>query len=336
MKKNILYLLVMCLLVTSACKKNKDNGTAELPGDNTVGILQAFTQVDENGRVNPPATVLTRRTYGQPDSLYNFVVNASLVKANAIATSDVGIIYTLDYSNLSAINLKRGLAGLAIYEPLPDSVLVFDKKTAVISSGKRISADVGFTISSKKIEGGHLYALPVKIAINGSGSYKVDGQVQTAYFVIKTESKTYPDFDRSAWKVLGFDSEETSGEGANNGRVIQALDGKPGTFWHTQYSSSLPGFPHWASFDMGSARTIHGFAIQARIDGPENGPKDVVVTKSSDGITWTDMAQFSLKQTNALQRIDIIPVDNVRYFKLTFLNNFSGNKYCVTAEIGAY
>ena len=39
----------------------------------------------------------------------------------------------------------------------------------------------------------------------------------------------------SAWQVVEVSSEETSGEGSDNGHAIHAFDGLKGTFWHTQW-----------------------------------------------------------------------------------------------------
>ncbi|PWS32870.1 discoidin domain-containing protein [Pedobacter paludis] len=335
MKKIFLNLALIGLVGFSGCKKNETT-LPEPESNKSVGILQAFTQLDADGRINPQITTVTKRTFGQPDSLYNFVVNASLVDASTTATNDISVNYSLDFTGLNTVNLKRGVAGLPIYEPLPDSVLVFSTKSSTIGQGKRTSADVGFSISSKKIESGHLYAIPVKVILNNTSGYEVDKATQTAYFVIKTESKIYPEFERSAWKVLGFDSQETSGEGPNNGRAIYVLDGNINTFWHTQWQGASPKFPHWISIDMGSTKTIHGFSIMDRQGSSYDGAKNVIISTSSDGITWTDLTPITLTATNAKQMVDVIPVNNVRYFKVTALNSMADGIFLSMAELGAY
>lgn len=42
------------------------------------------------------------------------------------------------------------------------------------------------------------------------------------------------EIDRSGWSVHSFDSEESNGEGPNNGRAVHAIDNNNNTFWHTR------------------------------------------------------------------------------------------------------
>ena len=52
---------------------------------------------------------------------------------------------------------------------------------------------------------------------------------------------------QSAMKIIYVDSEETVGE---NGAAVNVLDGKPDTFWHTEWYSKSPGYPHEMVFEL--------------------------------------------------------------------------------------
>src|SRR5947209_5075107 len=50
-----------------------------------------------------------------------------------------------------------------------------------------------------------------------------------------------------------------------------ALDGDPATFWHTEYTGAMPGYPHELVIDLGKVRTVGGLLYVPRNDGSPNG-----------------------------------------------------------------
>ncbi|MBS1945973.1 MAG: hypothetical protein JST98_12455, partial [Bacteroidetes bacterium] len=46
---------------------------------------------------------------------------------------------------------------------------------------------------------------------------------------------------KAGWSIVYVDSQELTGEGANNGHAAQAIDGDSLTFWHTQWQGAQPG-----------------------------------------------------------------------------------------------
>jgi parallel beta-helix repeat protein len=71
--------------------------------------------------------------------------------------------------------------------------------------------------------------------------------------------------------VWCFDSEELVGEGPNNGHAIHCIDGLTTTFWHTRWTSNVPGYPHNIIIDLGHPYSINGFTYLPRQDGGING-----------------------------------------------------------------
>ena len=71
--------------------------------------------------------------------------------------------------------------------------------------------------------------------------------------------------------VIYADCEETEGE---NGNAANALDGKKDTFWHTQWSSAAPPYPHTIVIDLGAERTLTAFQYLERQDAPHGRVKD--------------------------------------------------------------
>lgn len=74
--------------------------------------------------------------------------------------------------------------------------------------------------------------------------------------------------DRSKWKVVYADSEETLAE---DGRADNILDGDPETIWHAVWSQPGKGHPHRIVIDLGASVQSTGFRYLPRPHGPRPG-----------------------------------------------------------------
>lgn len=66
-----------------------------------------------------------------------------------------------------------------------------------------------------------------------------------------------------AWEVIYADSEELRGE---DGRGLNAIDGDPATYWHTQWQGGAPAYPHHLVIDLHSAQMVGGIRYTPRRD----------------------------------------------------------------------
>ena len=73
---------------------------------------------------------------------------------------------------------------------------------------------------------------------------------------------------RSEWKMMYADSEETV---AGNHNADKVFDKQESTFWHTEWQSSKPDYPHQIVIDMGKNIKIKGFRCILRTDDINNG-----------------------------------------------------------------
>lgn len=63
-----------------------------------------------------------------------------------------------------------------------------------------------------------------------------------------------------------------------------AIDGDPGTFWHSEYNKTVTKHPHVLAVDLGKEREFSGITYLPRQDGSGNGRvKDYSVEVSTDG-----------------------------------------------------
>lgn len=119
--------------------------------------------------------------------------------------------------------------------------------------------------------------------------------------------------DKSKWRVVSFDSEQSGGEEAAN-----AIDDDESTIWHTQYDPSTPSFPHEIVVDMGHTYTVNSFSYQGRKDGNSNGRiKDYEVYFSNDAQIWGAASAWgSWPDASTRQTVQLVAPVNARYFKL--------------------
>ncbi|MEN8152368.1 MAG: discoidin domain-containing protein, partial [Planctomycetota bacterium] len=78
-------------------------------------------------------------------------------------------------------------------------------------------------------------------------------------------TEVWLDVPKAAWRVVDFDSEQPG-----EGWAKHAIDGDPGTFWHTNWQTTKEPFPHHLTVDFGETLTLHGIALL-----PRQGSKNV-------------------------------------------------------------
>ncbi len=133
-------------------------------------------------------------------------------------------------------------------------------------------------------------------------------------------------------KVIKVDSEETSGE---DGKGSNAVDGDPGTIWHTQWQDSNPGHPHEITIELSESAIIKGFTYLPRQEENENGRiKDYEFYISDDGKEFgKPVKKGSFSSGNDKKTVTFEP-RKCRYFKLRALSEINGEAWTSAAEIG--
>lgn len=178
--------------------------------------------------------------------------------------------------------------------------------------------------------------LPVTItSVEGA---QADHIQQTVYYLLSGAEDVWamPLADRSAWQVVEVSSEETSGEGSDNGHAIHAFDGLKGTFWHTQWKGNEPQPPHHIVVDMGQEVKMLGFQYVSRDHG-EAWPQEMTMETSLDGSKWESAGTYSDLPAGAKEEFrSYFPgFKQARYFRLTITAVYSGKWATAVAEINA-
>ena len=136
---------------------------------------------------------------------------------------------------------------------------------------------------------------------------------------------------KDAWQLVSVDSEELFGE---DGAAVNAFDGNPDTFWHTQWADGSPTHPHELIIDMGATYSLSGFSMLPRQDGSPNGriiDYEFYVGNHPD--QWTEPVANGRFADNADEKSVAFPSVTGRYIRLVAYSASYGAPWTSVAEI---
>ena len=133
---------------------------------------------------------------------------------------------------------------------------------------------------------------------------------------------------RMGARVHGASSAET-GYGAE-----LAMDGDPGTMWHSAWSDPSASHPHSITVSMIDPVELTGIAYQARQSGPNGMIDRYEVHVSDDGASWALAASGRFTDSRAPQAVSFGEARRARFVRLTSLSSLGGGRYASVAEIG--
>ena len=281
-----LLLLGGAMLMASACKE-----TVMLPEQDEAAFSQVYMPQAVNGVVNKILEV--------KDGDQSFVYGANLGGVG-YAERDIKVRFGVDNAMVNSFNALNNTN----YEPLPAGSYQLSAAESIIPKGGLTTSPLKVSVKttgSSAIKMFKNYLLPVSV----SSDFKLNEKLKTTYFLINAQPNQadYPDYDRSAWKILDFSSQEANGEGPNNGRATFVLDNNIQSFWHSQWQGASPGPPHHITVDMGKVLTLHGVNFTARqVDGAGGKPQDVRIEISTDNVNWKPVALFTLNAVRNQQK----------------------------------
>ncbi|MFT6358973.1 MAG: hypothetical protein ACJAYJ_003201 [Saprospiraceae bacterium] len=147
--------------------------------------------------------------------------------------------------------------------------------------------------------------------------------------------------DKTNWTITGASSEETSGEGAGNGHAEHAIDSNSETFWHSQWQSSQPSYPHSFTINLNVDQIIKGFTFYNRTNKYNGRPNNITIETSTDGSTFENLGDFTLEDGSARQSIELTTPITIQYFKVTITSGYDDNSgenvfFTHLAEVGLY
>ncbi|MBB6235760.1 hypothetical protein HDC90_000360 [Pedobacter sp. AK013] len=179
------------------------------------------------------------------------------------------------------------------------------------------------------------YELKVKL-VHDNGTvteqiyaYTFSGGLPVLGFSTKNE------LSKTGWSIASFSSEETSGEGATNGRAIRLIDGNASTYWHSRWTGTAATYPHNVVINLGASKTATGLSLTQR-SGLSRAIKNFELLTSTDGVNFTSVNNYVAQNVNGPQYFDFGSAKTFQYFKIIANSAQDGLQFASLAELGLY
>jgi hypothetical protein len=129
-------------------------------------------------------------------------------------------------------------------------------------------------------------------------------------------------------KVKEVDSQQTGYE------APLAVDGDPGTIWHTAWQPAVAGYPHHVEIDLGKEVPLAGFTYLPRQDMANGRIADYELYVSRDGRAWGEaVAKGRFPDGTDLQTVRFDKPVAARYVRLVALSEVNGGPWAAAAEL---
>ncbi len=134
---------------------------------------------------------------------------------------------------------------------------------------------------------------------------------------------------KGLWKIVHVDSFEP-GEGF----ARHAIDGDPGTFWHSNWSQTKEPQPHEIQVDMGLRFELTGFTYLPRQNQVNGRIREYEFYTSIDGKGWgPPIASGRFGNSASLQTVSFAAPVVARYLRLVSRSEVTGAHYTSVAEL---
>lgn len=163
----------------------------------------------------------------------------------------------------------------------------------------------------------------------------------TATLTVASDALAHP-IDQELYKIAGFSSEETTGEGETSGFAAAAVDGDPNTYWHSAWQSGTSSLPGYITIDLGAEYDVDGVSYLPRQSNANGLMKDYKVFVTADkpgGVpTGTPAAEGAFPNVTSAGSRDatIVNFDEPvtgRYVTIVATSTHAGNNFVGAAEL---
>jgi galactose oxidase len=133
---------------------------------------------------------------------------------------------------------------------------------------------------------------------------------------------------RTGW-TASASSQQTGNEAS------RVLDNNGATLWRSAYSPSVVALPHTLTIDMQQTNVVNGISYQPRTDNNDGIIYKHRVSISTDGITFTDVANGYYVRDNTV-KYTFFSTTTARYVRLVAESEINGNQFASVAELNVY
>ena len=131
-------------------------------------------------------------------------------------------------------------------------------------------------------------------------------------------------------RVIEADSEDS----ANGNVAAHAIDGDPGSIWHTRWQPTNDPMPHHLTIDLGRAVTLRGITYLPRQDMDNGRIAECEIYCSTEPNSWAaPVAKVNWPNTETLQSVTFPQPVKARYLKLVARSEVNGQPFASIAEL---
>ena len=163
----------------------------------------------------------------------------------------------------------------------------------------------------------------------------------SATLTIAGDALAHP-IDQELYEIVGFSSEETTGEGTTSGFANAAIDGDPSTYWHSAWQSGSSTLPGYITIDLGAEYDVDGVSYlprQSNANGLMKDYKIFVTAENPNGVPdGTPAAQGTFPDIRNAGSRDVTVVNfdepvTGRYVTIVATSTLAGNNFVGAAEL---
>jgi beta-galactosidase len=131
-------------------------------------------------------------------------------------------------------------------------------------------------------------------------------------------------------RVIEADSEDS----ANGNVAANAIDGDPGTIWHTKWTPTNDPMPHHITIDLGRVVTLKGITYLPRQDVSNGRIAECEIYCSTEPNSWAaPAAKVRWPDTDQLQTVNLEQPIKARYLKVVAQSEVNHNPFASIAEL---
>lgn len=136
-------------------------------------------------------------------------------------------------------------------------------------------------------------------------------------------------YEQSRFKVIAK-SDEATNEGAANVAATALFDGKEDTYWHSKWSGGESPYPHTVTIQVVEQPedTHIGQITLVQKRASNYRAKEVTVSESTDGKTWTKLETLPLEDAER-PNVELTTPITKPYIKLSFDKGYGNNLLCI-------
>jgi len=205
----------------------------------------------------------------------------------------------------------------------PDSTLEFD--------------DNSINVLSQQVDSCAQMTAQISVGLGtnpGSLSFDVvhgDRVYGSASNQLTVSTDSTPMIPNTNWSLTHVSSEQLGGTPTPGSH---AIDGDPGTYWHTRFLNGNDSHPHEIRIDLGTLYDVEGVRFLGRQDGSQNGriADYELYLSASDGNWGAPRSSGTLVNQSDLQRVSAVGTA-VRFVRLVTTSEVNGQPWTSLAEL---